>query len=269
MQYAATAHKLADQAAIARLREKLLRVTTSCDALHEEKSTLSQDYAALIAHLSQEIDETILPRKFALFSDAGIEATFVVSNRRLIELKIGKRTVEFDTEMDTDADTVARVCARALRALSLRSGPLRVRPIGRATKVNRNGATCAARHLLEYSRLSQLQNRLKTFLKTTHSKSLGWVYHSADGQIVSHDPDKTIRDHLHKLLQKVMSENVGCRRLGRLGRAGPTCSAFEMATDIQVLIADDGNDRLLAAIPTSHLSKALAQWNQVFKRSKA
>ena len=151
MRYSSAVHKQSNEATVGRMRDMLERVLTPCDALREETSAPSQDFADLIKRLSQEIDETVLPRKFALFSDMKIEATFVVSNRRLVELEIGEKKVEFDAEANTDADTVARAFAKALRALSLRSGPLRLRPIGRALKVATQGTTCTARHIEEFS----------------------------------------------------------------------------------------------------------------------
>jgi len=266
MRYSATAQKLGNEAAVNRLRDKLLRVMKSCDALREEKSAPSQDYAALIERLSREIDETVLPRKFALISDAGIEATLVVSNRRLIELEICGRKIEFDAEADTDADTVARACAKALRALSLQCGLLHLRTIERASKVTTKGTTCAARHLMQYSRPSHLQNRLKAFLQATHASSMGWIYHSGDGQTMKHGPDEGIVQDLDKLHQRVISQANDRERVRRVERAGPTCSAFAMTADAQVLVAEDGNDRLLAVFPVSDLTKVMTNWHQVFRR---
>jgi len=268
MRYSATAQKPGNEAAKDHLRDKLLRVMKSCDALRQEKSTPLQDYAALIERLSREIDETVLPRKFALVSDAGTEATFVVSNRRLIELDIGGRKLEFDAEADTDADTVARTCAKALRALSLQCSLLHVRTIERAPKVTTKGATCAARHLLQYSRPSHLQNRLKAFLQSTHANSMGWLYHSGDGQTVTHGPDEGIMQHLNKLHHKVISRANDRECVRRVERAGPTCSAFAMTADAQVLVAEDGNDRLLAVFPTSDLTTVMKTWHQVVRRSE-
>lgn len=258
--------KFAEEDTVKRLHDMLSRVAMPCEGLREEASAPARDFAALIERLSREVDETVLPRRFALLSDAGMEATFTVSNRRLVGLEIGERKIDFDEEADTGADSVARLCAQALRALNLRSGPLRLRPIGRAPNVTTKGNTCTARHLADYSSVSIVENRLKAFVKLFHAHALGWVYQPDDGQTVTHDPDEEIMARLRGFQQAVMSRGDGKQGVRRVERSGPICSAFAMTEDTQVLIAEDGNDRLFAAFRTSELGTAMTKWHQVFKR---
>jgi len=267
MRYSSTAQKFVAEETADNLRDKLMRVTTPCDALRNAALAPLQDFASLIEQLCQQIDETVLPRKFALMSDAGVEATIVVSNRRLIELEIRERKVALDAGANSNAETVAQECAKALRALSLASGPLRVRLIGRASGFTTNGTTCTAKYLLEYSRPSTLQNRLKAFLKESHARSLGWIYCSGDGQAVTHDPDEEIMTWLRSLQEKVVSQGDDKANRRSVERAGPTCSAFAMTADTQVLIAKDGADRLFAVFPTADLATAMSSWHRMFKRS--
>ena len=268
MRYSSSAHKLADKATVGQMRGTLERVLTPRDALREETSAPLRDFADLIKRLSQEIDETVLPRRFVLLSDAGSEATFVVSNRRLVELEIGDKKIEFGIETNTDADTVARVYAKALRALSLRSGPLRLRPIGRALNVATQGTTCTARHIAEFNSQSRFENRLKAFLKGTHQNSLGWLYESSDGQTVTHDPDKTVIEMLQRLKDAAMSKTERHSPIRSIETLSvPTCSTFTIAPDVQVLIAEDGKDRLFAAFPASDQVMVLKKWHRVFGRS--
>ncbi len=259
----------ADTATGERLRDILARAATPADSLRAELAAPSRDFTALIGLLSRQIDETVLPRRFALVSAAGTEASFVVSNRRLIELEIAGRKIAFDSDAHADADSVARTCARALKALSLRSGPMHLRLVDRAPKVATQGTTCTARHIAGFSAATGFENRMKSFLKATHARSLGWLYRAEDGQAVRHAPDAAVIDILARLDRTVADQAEDRRAARRVERGGPSCTTFAIADDCHALVAEQGKDRIVAAFPADGITAAIAAWHRIFQRSDA
>jgi hypothetical protein len=259
---------MTDKATAHLLRGMLDRVMTPSEALRGSEDMPARDFAGLISRLTQEIDETVLPRTFALCSEAGTEATVVVSNRRLIELKIGENKIELDAERYRDAGAVAREYAKAIKALFLRSGPMRVRPAGRAPAIMAHGTTCTASHISQIGHQPSFENRLKTFLKMSHAQCLGWIYQSGDGRILTHGSDGEVTNRLQSLRDIVLSKAANRKTACRIETACPSCSAFAITQDVQVLIAEDGNDRIFAAFPNSGVFKAISTWRQVFQASE-
>lgn len=260
---------LADEATADVLRSMLRRVITPIDALREIEDEPSRHFAGLIKRLSQEIDETVLPRTLALCSDAGIEATIVVSNRRLVELKIGEQKVEFNAGQNSDAAATAREYAKAIRALALRSGPMRLRFAGSAPANMTQGVTCTATHMTKFGLQAGFENRLKTFLKISHAQSLGWMFQGGDDQIVTHGSDDELMRRLQTLREVVISKAEDRKNASRIKAAGPSCSAFSITQDAQVLIAVDGTDRLFAAFPSARILEPVSAWRQVFNTPKS
>lgn len=168
-----------DEAAAQLLRSMLDRVMTPSEALRKVEDVPARDFARLISRLSQEINETVLPRTFTLCSDTGTEATVVISNRRLIALEIGERKVELDAERYRDAGAVAREYAKAIKALFLRSGPMRLRLVGRAPAIMAQGRTCTATHISQVAHQPGFENRMKAFLKGSHAQSPGGSFREA------------------------------------------------------------------------------------------
>ena len=263
-----TARTLAGETAADVLRSMLRRVITPIDALREIEDEPSRHFAGLIKRLSQEIDETVLPRTFVLCSDAGIEATIIVSNRRLVELKIGEQKVELDADQNSDAAVTAREYAKAIRALALRSGPMRLKLAGSAPANMAQGVTCTATHMSKYGLQVGLENRLKTFLKMSHAQSLGWIFQGSDDQIVTHGSDNELIQRLQAVREVVVSKAEDRKHASRIKAVYPSCSAFSITQDTQVLIAIDGTDRLFAAFPNDRILEAVSAWRQIFKTSE-
>lgn len=257
-----------DNATAHLLRGMLDRVMAPSEALSGSEDMPARDFAGLISRLTQEIDETVLPRTFALCSDKGTEATIVVSNRRLIELKIGENKFEPDNERYRDADAVAREYAKAIKALFLRSGPMRLRLAGRAPAIMTQGTTCTATHMSQFGHQPGFENRLKTFLKLSHSQCLGWIYEESNGRILTHGSDGELTKRLQSLRDIVLSKAESRKIACRIDTACPSCSAFAITQDVQVLVAEDGNDRVFAAFSNSGAFKAISAWRQVFQASE-
>lgn len=266
MRHSSHARKLGFDETAHRLRDAFVRTTTPPDALRAEKQTPGQNFKELIQCLSREIDETVLPRKLALYSGDDIVATMIVSNRRLVELEIGGEKVEVQSDGDADPETVARAYAQALKSISARSGSLLLRPIGRAPQTAMNSAACTAQHLSVFGEASAFENRMQLLLKQIHTHSFGWIFRPGEGEAVAHDPKADIFERLKTLDQNVMAQAKNNGRFSRVDKSRPFCSAFALTDNVQALIATDGSDRLVAAVPQADLCSAMDHWHQVFGR---
>lgn len=266
MRSSAKMHNAGSDETAYRLRDAFARVAMPTDALRVEKERPAQTYQELIQYLAREIDETVLPRRLVLVSgDQGL-ATLVVSNRRLIELEIGETKIEFGADGDADADSVARTYALALKKLTVQSGPIHVRPGGRALQAATSSTACTAMRLAEFSTAARFENRMKAFLKLIHARSRGWIYRPGEGEAVAHDPDTEIHLRLKTLEQQAIDQACHKGNLSRVNRTGPVCAAFALSDEIQVIIATDGKDRLVVALPHTDVAKSIGHWKQIFGR---
>jgi len=266
MYASSNAHKSGHSEVAHRLRGVIERLTTPREALCEESGLAAPGFKELIECLVREIDETVLPRRLALFSGDDAVATMVVSNRRLLELDIDGRKVGMDANKDASPETVACAYAHALKTLSARSGPLVLRMVGRAPQALTSSEACSARHLAEFSETPYLKNRLRTFLKQFHTASHGWIFRAGDGDVVGHDPDEEIFKSLTALEQKVRSQADSRKGFRQLDRPTPLCVAFSISDNIQAMVVSDGNDLLVAALSHSDMTRALQQWSAIYGR---
>lgn len=250
-----------------RLLGAIERLILPCEELIDENTLVAHGYKSLIDLLAREIDETVLPRRLALFSGEQAVATLIVSNRRLLQLEIEGKKIKTDTGLDTSPERVANTYAQALQALCARTSPLVLRMVGRASHTSASTA-CSARHLSEFSEAPCCKNRLKAFLKEIHPLTHGWLFRSDESEAVAHDPDKTVFKKLAALEQKVDSEHEARNRVQHLGRNDANLAAFAISTELQAIVVVDGRDRLIAALPLSEMARAFAHWNTVFGKKR-
>ncbi|WP_198389362.1 hypothetical protein [Roseovarius faecimaris] len=252
-----------------RLRAVVERLTLPDEMLLGEASLSASGFKDLIEGLAREIDETVLPRRYALFSGERKVATMIASNRRLLSLVIEGRKVETEAGTEATPEAVANTYARALRALSARSELLVLRLMGRASNVSTGSDACSARHLTEFSETPYFKNRLKAFLKTVHPVSQGWIFHAGDSEPVAHAPDPELFKCLTALEQKIRAEHAARNGHRQLDRPSPNLAAFPISTDVQALVVSDGRDLIVAALPVSSVTSAMAHWKTVYGRQKA
>lgn len=247
-----------------RLREVMERLALHGDELLEDSSLTTTGYEELIDRLKREIEETVLPRRLALFSEGRAVASMTVSNRRLQDLRIEGRKITTGAGLDASPDRVASVYAQALRALCTRANPLELRVTGRAENALTSSGSCSARHLSEFSKAPYFKNRLKAFLKGIHPTSRGWIFQTGDSEAVAHDADSAVFEKLVALEEKVRSEHQARNGFRHLGRNSPNLSAFSISAELQAIVVMDGQDLLVAAIPQSDLQGIMTQWNRIY-----
>ncbi|WP_371224871.1 hypothetical protein [Roseovarius sp. 2305UL8-3] len=269
MYASSNAHKSVDSETAHRLRNAMERLTTPRETFRDESKVASPDFKELVQCLVREIDETVLPRRLALFSGGHAIATMIASNRRLLELEIDGRKIGTDLGQDASPETVASAYAQALKALSARSGPLVLRMIDRAPQAATGSLACSARHLTEFSETPYFKNRLRAFLKEIHAATQGWIFRTGNGETIAHDPDQEVFKRLTLLEQKVSSE-AACRNgHRRLDRPNRQCVAFFISDDVQAMVVSDGNDLLIAALPNPDTRRAMEQWTAIYGRDKS
>lgn len=266
MPSSANAHRPGDTETAIRIRGIVERSTIPGPTLRAESGLKISGYVELIERLMREIDETILPRRLALFSDGEPVAVMTVSNRRLLDLEIDGRKVALGADTESSPETFARIHAQALRVLSARSGSLTLRVIGRAPQALASGASCLAHHLAAFRDTACLVNRLETFLEQVHPLSRGWILRIADTEDRRHAPDGEVHQRLTVLARHLSSRDGSRERSGHVNWSGPLCTSFSISEDMRTLIASEGNDWLIAALPEREVSCAMAQWTAIYGR---
>lgn len=251
-----------------RIRGIIERSTIPRPELRAESEQKISGYVELIERLMREIDETILPRRLGLFSGGDQVAVVTVSNRRLLDLEIDGHKVDPGADTDSSPETFARIHAQALKVLSVRSGSLTLRVIGRAPQALASGASCLAHHLAAFRDTACLVNRLETFLEHVHPRSRGWILRIADAEDTRNAPEREVFQRLTILAQNVSTRNGSRERCGNVNWSGPLCTSFRMSDDMRALIASEGNDWLIAALPEREVSSAMARWTAIYGRTR-
>ncbi|MFK7940964.1 MAG: hypothetical protein AB8B82_16410 [Roseovarius sp.] len=264
MRSAAQIRQATCDATTRQLRAVLERAAGPHDVLRPAPQRHAADFAALIAMLRFEIDETVLPRRVVLMCDGTTCADLVLSNRRLIRLSIDGQVIEAGTTGDADPDDVARRYAEALKALSARSGPLTLHHAGRAGHSVTSASACTATRLAGFGTTTQLGNRMKQFLESVHAGSKGWIYHAQGEEPVAYDPGAGVFEALRRLDTRLAEDAKDTSDMRRLTRNDPQCRAFAFGADVQVLLVFDRTARVVVALPEAQLKTALTTWQTLF-----
>ena len=248
------------------LRETLSSIGNPAGPPWGDRDTPARSYEELVERLACEIDQTVLPRKLALVEGSRVVCSLVLSNRRLIEMTAGNADINSARNSEADPDAVARGYAQALQKLIAEHGALHLRRAGRAVQTASQGNACSAARLSGYADTKCFDDQLKAFLKLLHATSLGWIYRADGAEAVAHDPQAETFERLLTLDSNILTQSDDPARPARLNRSAPICTAMTLSNEAQSLIASDGKDRLVAAIPQSQLEAALALWQQVYGR---
>ena len=262
MECTATPLDMSGQDTRHRLRDTFARVIAPKRNRDHTRDTSASSYEHLIRLLAAQIDETVLPRKFELISDAEVVATLVVSNRRLIALTIGEVCVGASGSGDQDATDVARGYAQALKTLSADHEVISLRSAGRAFEAVTSGTACSAKRLAGFGDPSCFENQTKLFLEQLHGRSLGWIYTASQDEPVGYDPDDAVFAALHELHEALeQSDQTDAQSLRK---AEPNCTAFAISQGVQALIATERGRRLVIALPEAQSGDALLAWRALF-----
>lgn len=249
-----------------RLREALNRLGMERGALLQDMRRTARGQDQALRLVIEEIDEIVLPRRIDLVSDAGLGATLIASNRRLIDLRGTGLPQTSIAEEDGDADTAALRHVRSIRAVADRAGSIALRPVGRSSSPGSGATSCTARSLAQAGRSMGQEARINRFLERIAPRAIGWICDRGDGaEVLAQGPDD-VRDRLASLDTVLTGARHTSGRPERLERAGPTCTVLAMGPGLQAVVARDGRSRLLAAVSETDTNLVLATWTDVFGR---
>lgn len=265
MQSTASLRQFTCDATTQRLRGAVERMIETFPSDQPKPVRVAQSYPDLIRLLAFEIDETVLPRTLVLVHNDIHVAQLVVTNRRLVAMTVEGQSVAPLSETDPDPDDVAQQYAGALARLFASTGVLELRSAGRAAQAVTGSTACTGQRLAAVSDKPVAQNRVKQFLQSAHSGSLGWIYRSDGEEAVAHDPDAAIFDAL-KTLDAALDAQAEQRTAShKLDRPGPLCTAFSLLPGVQVLVATHRKTQLVLAVPEADFSDVMTHWQSVFR----
>ncbi len=245
-----------------RLRNVLLRLAMDRDELLAEMCQTATDDKSLMRLIAREINEVVLPREIALRSEDGGLVTLTASNRRVTELQDGGVAVLPPGEVEPD--DVARAYAQAITTLGQRAGCIALKNSRRAPQAVTNICACSASLLAEAGNILTAGSRMRAFLDLVQARVSGWVLQLTGDQATRHNGPQDVLDRL--VLLHTITADHGARNgpLNVLDRTGPICVALTLSPGLQAIIATDGGDSLMLAVPDCFMSAVLENWQAGF-----
>ncbi|SEN74631.1 hypothetical protein SAMN04488077_1275 [Roseovarius tolerans] len=246
------------------LRGALVRLGMDREELLADIRETATDHEGLLRIIMREIDEVVLSRKLAVLSEDGIEATFVVSNRRLIELRTNDTNQPDVNGGGTEPEVAALAYAQSIKKIGGQAAGVTLQHIGRASKLPTSSTACSAVCLSEISETLGRENRMHNFFRMIRTRAKGWIVLVSEGTDVWREGPEAILVRLDTLERITAANRETEGSLRRLYRAGPSCSAFAMTPEIQAIVAKNGKDRLLAAVSNQDVIAIMEDWREVF-----
>ena len=257
-------HQLGDTGTARQLRRALARLSMNSEELRAEMRKTATDYQDLMRLLVREIDEAVLPRKVALRSADGIEATLISSNRRVIELRSNNEALALAAAGESQAHAVALAHARTIKNISERAGHVTLQRLGRASKSIARNTSCSAARLAEQVETLSHENRLGSFFQLVQSRAKGCVLQLSERHDIYRRGGEDILLRLDALERITNVQRNTNGRLSRLERAGPSCAAYLLSRGVQAVIATDGTGKLLAAVSNDDMVAVIEDWRKIF-----
>ncbi|UYV36578.1 hypothetical protein N4R57_16455 [Rhodobacteraceae bacterium D3-12] len=248
-----------------RLRETLQRTAMERDAVLAEAHKPITDGDALLRSVIEEIDGAILPRKIAVVSPNGVEAAMVLANRRMLEL--GSTGAEIEPDGDSDGRLASLTYAQVLRKIGEVTPGVSLKRLGRAVAPTTSSASCSAATLEQASARLQRGNRLLAFFQSVRGCAKACVLHQGADKGVRQGGQKDLLQRLDLLDRIAETQHATRKGLKTLGRAEPTCIVQTLGAGHQMVIATDGDERLLAAIGAADCASVLSTWQFIYSNS--
>lgn len=247
-----------DDATRMQMRRTLARLAAADADLRAEFRQEASGPEELIRLVTGQIEETVLPRSYAL-TDAGREVAWLsVSNRRLMALEL---VVQDQAEgRGGPSQSAAQVYAHRLHGLATGAvGPMRLHLRGRASGMGGGTASCSARALAESFAALGRDGGLQGFFDLVRAQSLAWL--CCDGALneTGSDGPAEILGVLRALWPE-QGRSV-CPKVGHK----PACTVIAIADGRRAFIATDGADCLLAMVPESGVASLVTAWRTVHR----
>jgi len=242
-----------DTSTVLHLRRTLARVAAPDADLRASLREAAHGPEDLIRLVARQIEETVLPRSYALIADRQDLARLSISNRRLMALSLV--TQETDIGADEGALSAAQIYARRLHALARdAAGPVRLHLLGRASGLGGGMASCSARALVESFAALGGDGGLDGFFELLSGQCLAWLrVEGGQGETGSDGPADVLAT-----LRRLLPEHgrTGCPKVGQK----PACTVIALGDAGRAVIATDGAACMLALVPEAALAAVLAAW---------
>lgn len=237
------------------LRRALARLNAD---LADYLDTPLQDMAQVWDAVLREIDETVLPRRFALANDAGVLAHLSITSRRLIGVQLpGHDTVSDTAPPSTQfAKLIARACAAG--------GPFHLNLSDRDGAISEAGQSCTVEDLRSAISNLPTENQLHGFSGQIEPMALAWLFFADAKTDPHHGGDATHFTLLAELAAKTRRDAAG--RAGPAAKiaAKPSCTVLPLDDTQCIAIATDGNTLFLAVLSREHGATAADHWTALY-----
>ena len=239
---------------IGHLRRALARVAAADADLRSSLGQVAETPEELIALVARQIDETVLPRSYALIAAGQELARLSISNRRLMALDLA--APQAGPGADETGLGAAQIHARRLHALARDAAPapMRLHLLGRAGGLGGGMASCSARALSESFAALQGDGGLQGFFELLSGQCLAWLrLEGGQGETACDGPAELVA-----LLRRLSPEHgrTSCPRLGQK----PACTVIALGPARRAVIASDGAACMLALVPEAAMGAVLAAW---------
>lgn len=222
------------------------------------------DFTALIERVAQEVDETILPRRYALTGADGEAAVLTVSNRRLLGVEVAESLPIPGVAMGGRA---AEEFAGILHAVWEVSPPLQTVLKGRAHGFSIEDASCSALDLRLAAAEPAAEQGMEGFLSAVQSRAEAWYCRGGIAvQPIQNGPPEAL-ETLTALARDVAAQ----RAKGKAGSVRapssqrPVCTILPYDDACRVLVAEEADALILALADAAGAEALIAAWKQSFR----
>ncbi|MEZ5715812.1 MAG: hypothetical protein R3D85_11945 [Paracoccaceae bacterium] len=221
-------------------------------------------FGALIDRIAQEVDETILPRNFALIGASGEVAVLTVSNRRLLGVEAsGSPLIPGVATGGRAAEEFSDI----LRAVWEVSAPLRLVLKGRADGFSIEDASCSALDLRQAAAEPAAEQGMEGFLSAVQAQAQAWFCRAGIAVQPIQDGAPEASETLTALARDVAAQRAkskaGAVRAPSSQR--PTCAILPYDGDRRVLVAEEADALILALADAAATEALVAAWKLAFR----
>ncbi|MCB1395653.1 MAG: hypothetical protein KDJ98_06675 [Rhodobacteraceae bacterium] len=260
-------HASRDAAEGSRLAHVIERLAAESPALARTRRARAGDGESLLVMLLREIDETVLPRRIVLLSQAGEVAQLAAANRRLTALRTGGRLASPQGADAGDPAAAARFYAMRLQALLDRPGRMAMRVDRKPIAADPDTVSCSARSLAASIGLalgpSAGSGEARDFLRAIEAMTLAWLYVGGKAGEERHRGPGDLVAGLQAFRGQARKAATASIRAVR-----PDCLVLPIPDGRALLRATAGDEQVLAVLPPDAVNPVMTTWQKVFATAR-
>lgn len=230
--------------------------------LNAAAAPVDEDFAGLVGLVAREVEETVLPRSFALTDGPRDVAALTVSNRRLVGMNDDAGAVVAGPQTGAAAELFALKLQDLWRNAE---GPLRLRLTGRAEGFSVGEMSCSADDLTRAAAALNDPAGAAAFLAGLHARALALLVRESAEAAAQTAGDAALCEALGKLDAELSQAGSGKGSTLPQTEAQPSCAVLPYGPDRRIVMASEGGGLVLAVIASEEVDTVLAEWRRAFR----